>query len=79
MSKTILIVWVFLFPGLSFAEDSPDCISTSVFNFSSTQLQVLVDRVSKCTEDTKLVKKEVSYFANKLSMYFSIQIILTST
>lgn len=61
MFSILILVYVLLISGASFAEaeDNPDCISTSVFNFSSTQLQVLIDRVSKCSDDTKLVKKEV--------------------
>lgn len=59
MFAKLVIPYLLLFSSLSFADIYTDCSNTDSYNFSSSQLEVLVDRVSKCSDDSKLIKKQV--------------------
>ncbi|XP_046681966.1 metal cation symporter ZIP14-like [Homalodisca vitripennis] len=58
MFSKLLVIFTVLFSSVSLAEVQTDCAS-DVYNFSSSQLQVLIDRVSKCSDDKKILKKQV--------------------
>lgn len=61
MFAKVVIPYLLLFSSLSFADIYTDCPSNDVYNFSSSQLEVLVDRVSKCSDDSRLIKKQVGW------------------
>lgn len=60
MFAKLVIPVLLLFSSLSYADVYKDCSSTDAYNFSSSQLEVLVDRVSKCSDDSRLIKKQVN-------------------
>lgn len=61
MFAKLVIPYLLLFSSLSFADIYTDCPSNDAYNFSSSQLEVLVDRVLKCSDDSRLIKKQVGW------------------
>jgi len=59
MISKFLLGYLIFYPSVFFADVYTDCVSSEAYNFSSSQLQVIVDRFSKCSEGTRILKKQV--------------------
>lgn len=62
MINKLLLLTGYLLTYKCFAADViPECVTSNLSNFSTTQLHLIIDKISMCSEDTKLIKEEVRY------------------
>ncbi|XP_054279905.1 metal cation symporter ZIP14-like [Macrosteles quadrilineatus] len=57
MNSKFLLGYILFFSCMFVTDVYTDCVSSEAYNFSSAQLQVIVDRFSKCSEN-KILKKQ---------------------